>query len=73
MIFRVFIFKEWFGGDETMSKYYNNNKAIVKLHIQYYWVSWKERNELMNKDDVKIKYILEQFDNENRKERFQNL
>ena len=64
MIFRGFIVKDWFGKNVNAHKYGKHNKAITKLCVQYYWMCWKERNEIMNKKEIKSKNVLEWFDGE---------
>ena len=64
MIFRGFIVKDWFGNgkDELLCR--KHNRVIVKLCVQHYWTFWKERNDMMNKKDVKRKFVMDWCENE---------
>lgn len=64
VIFRGFIAKDWFGNGKDEILHRKHNRIIIKLCVQHYWMCWKERNDMMNKKEVKRKFVMDWCENE---------
>ena len=53
MLFRGYIVKDWFGDNDSETKYHEANKIIVRQCVRWYQKCWTQRNTYVQLRKVK--------------------
>ena len=47
-MFRGYVIKAWTENNFNVTKYYEYNKIIIKLYLEFYYKCWMYRNKSLN-------------------------